>query len=131
MRCVEGDLSGKKQLQVRLWLKMGQGDGVVTDVRIQKAPPNHTNPAVAKVHTHHPSRMRRNRKARNLNVCVCFFFALNSGENTHTPLLDVRSESISPVVVWVHSRRMHRRHRKREYINLFVGDGEIRLEETA
>eukprot|EP00904_Undaria_pinnatifida_P007646 jgi/Undpi1/4010/HiC_scaffold_16.g07378.m1 len=48
MRCVEGDLSGKKQLQVRLWLKMGQGDGVVTDVRIQKAPPNHTNPAVAK-----------------------------------------------------------------------------------
>ena len=49
MRCVEGDLSGKQQLQVRLWLKMGQGDGVVIDVRVQKAPFKHANPAVAKV----------------------------------------------------------------------------------
>lgn len=50
MTAVEGDLSGKKQLNVRLWLKMGQGDGVVTDVKIHKAPPNHANSAVAKVH---------------------------------------------------------------------------------
>lgn len=49
MTCLEGDLSGKKQLNVHVWLKMGEGDGVVTGVRIQKAPMNHANSAVAKV----------------------------------------------------------------------------------
>lgn len=49
MSCVEGDLSGKKQVEVFLWLKMGQGDGVATSVVIQKAPLNHINPTVAKV----------------------------------------------------------------------------------
>lgn len=49
MTCVEGDLSGKKQLNVHIWLKTGQGDGVITSVRIQKAPMNHANSAVAKV----------------------------------------------------------------------------------
>eukprot|EP00752_Nemacystus_decipiens_P014289 g12709.t1 len=49
MSCVEGDLSGKKQLNVRLWLKTGQGDGVISGVRIQKAPTNHANSAVAKM----------------------------------------------------------------------------------
>eukprot|EP00903_Cladosiphon_okamuranus_P006370 g6237.t1 len=49
MTCVEGDLSGKKQLNVHIWLKTGQGDGVISGVRIQKAPMNHANSAIAKV----------------------------------------------------------------------------------
>lgn len=48
MTCVEGDLSGKKQLNVHLWLKTGEGDGVISGMRIQKAPVNHANSAVAK-----------------------------------------------------------------------------------
>lgn len=51
MRCVEGDLSGKKEEIVRLWLKTGQGDGVITAVEIRKAPQDHANVAVKKVHT--------------------------------------------------------------------------------
>lgn len=49
MRCMEGDLSGKRNESVHLWLKMGQGDGVITDIAIQKAPNDHGNPVVAKV----------------------------------------------------------------------------------
>lgn len=49
MTCVEGDLSGRKALHVHLWLKMGQGDGVVTDVSITRAPPEHENSAAQKV----------------------------------------------------------------------------------
>lgn len=49
MRCVEGDLSGKKELHVHLWVKKGQGDGVITDVSIQKAPLNHASSAISKV----------------------------------------------------------------------------------
>lgn len=51
MTCVEGDLSGKKLLNVHMWVKMGQGDGVVTGIRVQKAPTNRANSALAKVPT--------------------------------------------------------------------------------
>ncbi|CAM9373052.1 unnamed protein product [Pylaiella littoralis] len=49
MTFVEGDLSGKKQLHVHVWVKKGQGDGVMTSVRVQRAPLNHANPSVAKM----------------------------------------------------------------------------------
>lgn len=49
MTRMDGDLSGKKDLGVYLWLRKGQGYGVVTDVRIQRAPTDHANPMVAKV----------------------------------------------------------------------------------
>lgn len=49
MRCVKGDLSGKKQENVHLWVKMGQGEGVMIDMKIKKAPPNHANTTVKKV----------------------------------------------------------------------------------
>lgn len=49
MRCVEGDLSGKKQSHVHLWLKTGEGDGVISAIRVQKTPMANPNSALTKV----------------------------------------------------------------------------------